>query len=151
MKRCRGKQKHCWLNCNFTGLFVLDNSCNGGIVVQSISVDCPSAFNTPPTNGYMYARKEDSWQNCPPLKGPVKWNIWPWSGSCTHTIYRPPPSLADTVPLWLSFSIWVVDFSESFPWQLGKSSGQQHVMYMQDASRHIKKLWIYRYRRRIRH
>lgn len=105
LKRCLGKQKQCWVNCNFTGLFVLDNSCNGGIVVQSHSVDFPPAFNTPPTNGCMYGRKEDSWQNCPLLKGPVKWNIWPWSRSRTHTIYRPPPSSADTVPLRLSFSI----------------------------------------------
>lgn len=98
-------KKQSWVNCNSTGLFVLDNSCNGGIVVQSCSVDFPPAFNTPPTNGCMYGRKEDSWQNCPPLKGPVKWNIWPWSRSCTHTIYRSPPSSADTVPLRLSFSI----------------------------------------------
>ncbi len=40
-EQCCGKQKHCWVNCNFTGLFVLDNSCKGGIVVQSHSVDFP--------------------------------------------------------------------------------------------------------------
>lgn len=28
-ERCCSKQKHCWVNCNFTGLFVLDNNCKG--------------------------------------------------------------------------------------------------------------------------
>lgn len=44
---CRGKQKHCWVNCNFTGLFVLDNSCKwlgfggGGLRCKAILLIFP--------------------------------------------------------------------------------------------------------------
>lgn len=56
-KRCQRKQKQCWVNCNFTGLFVLDNSCNGGIVVQSCSVDFPPRFQHS-TNKWLHVWQE---------------------------------------------------------------------------------------------
>lgn len=138
---CCGKQKHCWVNCNFTGLFVLDNSCEGGEGVANLLI-FPLLSTLYQQMAACAVGRGTAGRTALHSRGLSSGTSGPGADHALTQYIAPSISdmLPFAVPLWLSFSIWVVDFSDSFPRQLGKSSGQQHLLYMQDTAICVVKL-----------